>query len=155
VRRNATLLSVLLIPWAANAAAQQVWNTYVDPSFGTSIAYPADLFGAPSPTDNGVIFAAGSTVLEVSAIYRPDLTTPSAVRSFMLGLPEYQQVTYSPEGNGWLVVSGYRGEDIFYEKYFLVGGTVQGFSLQYPVAERAFFDPLVEVIEDSFRAGPT
>jgi hypothetical protein len=51
------------------------------------------------------------------------------------------------------VVSGYRGEDIFYEKYFVRDGIVEGFALEYPSSARELFDPVVETVEDSFRPG--
>ena len=51
------------------------------------------------------------------------------------------------------MVSGYRSGDIFYEKYFFIRGTVQGFSFRYPTAERAFYDPIVEAMEDTFHPG--
>jgi hypothetical protein len=136
------------------ASAQQGWSTYVHPQFGTSIVYPATLFGGPAPSADGAVFSGAGATLQVSAIYRPDIATPGQLRAFMQSSPDYQYVTYSPEGRNWLVVSGYRGADIFYEKFFLAGGTVQGFSIQYPADQRATYDPVVEAIEDSFRSGP-
>ena len=42
-----------------------------------------------------------------------------------------------------------------YEKVmFSCGGRViNSFAIVYPIAERAFYDPIVEVVEDSFRPG--
>ena len=139
---------------ATTTWAQPGWMAYVNPQFGTSIAYPSALFADPVPVADGAFFNGAGAVLQVSAIYRPDLATPGDLRAFMQSSSDYQNVTYSPQGRSWLVVSGYRGTDIFYEKYFLVGGTVQGFSVQYPADQRAIYDPVVEALEDSFRAGP-
>ena len=55
-------------------------------------------------------------------------------------------------GRNWLVVSGYRGDDIFYEKYFVKDGVVEGFLMEYPAAERQIFDPVVEGV--GTRSGP-
>ena len=63
----------------------------------------------------------------------------------------YEKVTYNPGGDHWLVVSGYRGTDIFYEKFFLSRDLVRGFSLQYPASLRRLYDPVVERMEDSFK----
>ena len=79
--------------------------------------------------------------------------TTQELRNLIAETPGYDRVTYSPEGRNWLVVSGYRGEDIFYEKYFVRDGIVEGFALEYPSSARELFDPIVETVEDSFRPG--
>jgi hypothetical protein len=61
-----------------------------------------------------------------------------------------EDMTYSPGGSQWLVVSGYRGGDIFYEKFLIGDDLIRGFSMQYPMAARDFYDPIVEKMEDSF-----
>lgn len=50
-----------------------------------------------------------------------------------------------------MVVSGYRGQLVYYEKFFLVDGVVQAFAIEYPISVRAIFDPVLEEIEDRFR----
>jgi hypothetical protein len=42
-----------------------------------------------------------------------------------------------------------------YEKImFSCGGSViNSFAMTYPIAERGFYDPLIEAIEDTFRPG--
>ena len=90
--------------------------------------------------------------MEVSAA-RNDVATVSELRDLIAETPGYEDVTYMPNGGNWLVVSGYRGDDIFYEKYFVKDGVVEGFLMEYPAAERQIFDPVVEGVEDSFRPG--
>ena len=53
------------------------------------------------------------------------------------------------------MLSGYRGDNIYYEKVmFSCGGNVVNvFAMAYPAAERAHYDPMVEGIEDQFRPG--
>ena len=65
----------------------------------------------------------------------------------------YENVTYSPQGETWLVVSGYRGELIFYEKYFFKDGVISAFGIDFPKDEKPFYAPIVERIENSFKAG--
>ena len=62
-------------------------------------------------------------------------------------------MTYSPAGRDWLVLSGYRGNNIFYEKYFFRNGVVSGFGMEFPRGAKPRYAPIVERIEDSFRAG--
>jgi hypothetical protein len=33
------------------------------------------------------------------------------------------------------------------------GSVINSFAMTYPIAERQFYDPLIEVIEDTFRPG--
>ena len=53
------------------------------------------------------------------------------------------------------MLSGYRGDRIYYEKviYSCGGRVVNAMALSYLTAERALYDPIVERIEDTFRAG--
>jgi hypothetical protein len=51
------------------------------------------------------------------------------------------------------VISGYRSDDIYYEKVMFScgGGVVNVFAISYPTDKRARYDPIVEQMEDSFR----
>ncbi len=50
-------------------------------------------------------------------------------------------------------MSGYRGDNIFYEKYFFQNETVSGFGMEFPASAKPRYAPIVERIEDSFEAG--
>lgn len=143
---------LIVVATAVGAAAQATWSTYVDSRYGTRIAYPRDVFTDVSLGEEGAIFEGAGGRLQVSAVSR-DVAGPAELRARMARTAGYEDVTYSPEGRDWLVVSGYRGGMVFYEKYFVTDGTVQGFVLEYPENERQLFDPIVEEIEDSFAAG--
>jgi hypothetical protein len=58
-----------------------------------------------------------------------------------------------PRGRSWFVISGYRGDDIYYEKVmFSCGGSVVNvLAITYPKSLRSDYDPVVEQMEDSFR----
>lgn len=141
-----------LVPTAA-AAAPKGWTTYADPRSGARLAYPEKLFPQEAPLAYGTAFVGDEARLELSARAVEGVDDAADLRALMRGTGGYENVTYSPQGKNWLVVSGYRGSDIFYEKFFVRGDTVQGFSLQYPAAKRGIFDSVVEGVENSFRAG--
>lgn len=141
------------ISLAPQSSAQPAWEIYVDPTFGTTIFYPAHLFTESAPNPNGIVLSGGGVSLEVSAISLPEIQSISDLRMFLAGAEGYENVTYSPHGERWLVISGYRGPNVFYEKFFIGRGIVQAFSLEYPIEHRQRYDPLVEIIEDSFRRG--
>lgn len=152
---NRPVLSLLICigcSTTASLAAEAEWLRYSDPRFGTSVLYPHDLLSDQAHTETGATFEGAGGYLEVSAAYR-GIDSIRDLRRLMAETPGYDDVTYSPEGSNWLVVSGYRGSDIFYEKYFVRDGVVEGFALEYPAAARDVFDPVVEKVEDSFRPG--
>ena len=62
-------------------------------------------------------------------------------------------MTYSPSGDSWLVISGFRGERIFYEKYFFHDGVISAFGMDFPKEDKPLYAPIIERIEDSFKAG--
>lgn len=137
--------------WSSGSVAAE-WLRYKDPRFGTSTLYPVDLFSEQTATPTGATFSGMGGFLEISAAHL-SVNSVDELRRLMAETPGYDRVTYSPQGRNWLVVSGYRGENIFYEKYFVNDGVVEGFALDYPITSRKLFDPVVERIEDSFSPG--
>ena len=85
----------------------------------------------------------------------PTRETVASLKRRLVGADGYTDVTYSPSGSNWLVLSGYRGDNIFYEKYVFRGDTVHGFGVEFPAAEKPRYSPIIERMEDSFRAGDT
>ena len=67
----------------------------------------------------------------------------------------YEDITYQPRGRSWFVLSGHRGDQIYYEKaiFSRSGRVVNVLAIAYPEAERQRFDPVIERMEDSFKSG--
>ena len=150
-----------LFAGAVDASADQFlptrggWQTYVNERFGTRLDFPRDLFVPGDAQDNGVglRFAAVDAALEVYSFENSDRETPASLKRRLVGSEGYSDVTYSPTGDSWLVLSGFRGPIIFYEKYFFAGGVISGFGTEFPAAEKPRYAPIIERMEDSFRAG--
>ena len=81
------------------------------------------------------------------------MRSPHAHEAAGSGGQGYTEVTYSPSGDNWLVMSGIRGDSIFYEKYFFRGDVVHAFGMEFPSAAKPRYAPIVERIENSFGAG--
>ena len=68
-------------------------------------------------------------------------------------------VTYQAHGDDWFVISGTKGDGIFYERYMLshgkemAEGFVEGFVMSYPAALKQTYDPIVARMAKSFRSG--
>ena len=65
----------------------------------------------------------------------------------------YDDVTYSPSGETWLVISGFRNDRIFYEKYMFSDGMIFAFGIDFPKERKPYYSPIVERIENSFKPG--
>lgn len=67
----------------------------------------------------------------------------------------YDQLDYQPIGRTWFVLSGFRGDNIYYQKvmFSCANKVVNVFSINFPTSEKATYEPLIEVMEDNFRTG--
>ncbi|HEX2255875.1 MAG TPA: hypothetical protein VHG92_04085 [Afifellaceae bacterium] len=130
------------------------WTTYVNARSGASLTYPEELF-QPLPSENGenqrFISRDGEAELEFIVLPRAPGQTARSLQQSLVGREGYEQVTYAPRGRSWFVLSGYRGDRVFYEKYVFAGGSVQAFAIAYPQSLRQLYDPVVEAVEDNFR----
>jgi hypothetical protein len=61
------------------------------------------------------------------------------------------KVTYGKKGPHYFVVSGYDGDNIFYQKTQIFGDHSSSFLMQYPKAEKAKYRAANEMLESSFR----
>jgi hypothetical protein len=131
------------------------WERYVNERFGTSLEFPADLFtpGEAPTNGDGRRMESEDATLEIYTWHNTSGETASSLKRRLVGSEGYEDVTYNPSGPGWLVISGYRGDMIFYEKYFFQNGMVSGFGMEFPESAKPRYAPIVERIEDSFRAG--
>lgn len=131
------------------------WKTYTNERFGTRLDFPAAVFkaGAPPRNGDGRRFTSRDATLEVYAFNNADHESAKSMKRRLIGSPGYDKVTYSPSGPGWLVLSGFRGKNIFYEKYFFHGATIQGFGMEFPARAKPRYAPLLERVENSFEAG--
>ena len=131
------------------------WQTYINDRFGMSFDFPADVFAPQPPPENGDgrAFRSESATLQIVAFHNIDDQTPGSLKRELLGGDGYEDVTYSPVGQTWFVLSGFRGDRIFYEKYLFNDDVVSVFGIEFPTAEKPYYAPIIERIEDSFEAG--
>jgi hypothetical protein len=158
------MLSLVLVVCAASVAyatpRSYGWSEYRNAKFGLQLRYPADVFDnrRTSEARDGDLFATadGSAKLLVGAFSNEEGFSPASYQRF-IARESYPglKIDYAPVGQRWSVLSGTRGDMMIYEKViFSCGGKViNSFALVYPIAERMFYDPIVETIEDSFRPG--
>ncbi len=151
--------AILLATLAGALPATADSLTYRNDRFGTSITFPAELFTyTQEPPENGdgmtwkgpgglglVVFASNNAL-----DFEPD--------SFLYWLLDNRssdgEVTYSRTGKDWVVVSGFNGDMVFYERHeFGASGAIHSMQLTYPASSKADIDPLVGPIAKSL-SGP-
>jgi len=149
----------LAIAFASTSADARQWPTHQDPRFGFSYSYPVDMF-VPTEGERPSFYYFGSKEADakflVGAWNNEEGTTPEEFKQWMLTHAEgYEDITYQPRGRSWFVLSGHRGDQIYYEKaiFSCSGRVVNVLAIAYPEAERQRFDPVIERMEDNFKSG--
>jgi hypothetical protein len=156
----ALVLAVLaLLPLPAGA-----WETYRNPTYGYAIALPGAPFAVEErPDKQGVtlIDIAGRGQIDVYGAENAEGLSPRAFEAVLAEAERIREVTYAWRGKSWFVLSGYyhrEGDDsddlIFYAKFMFSPdrSRLAGFEASYPEGDRARWDPIIEAMEDSFRA---
>jgi hypothetical protein len=152
------LVAILAASSAASAAT--TWVSEIEPTFGYAYSYPAGTF-APIANDDKPHFryfasSASDAEFLVGAWQNSKQQTPEAFKRWLIeNLGGYDELTYRPRGRSWFVMSGYRGDSIYYEKVMFScrAVLVNVFAISYPADQRQFYDQVVERMEDSFRPG--
>lgn len=162
--RNAILgvlvaaLSALLTGSAS--AASYHWSQQRDAVTGYRYAVPQAIFspieGDDRPAFNYFVSDDGRAKLMYGAWDKEADATPASLKRWMIeNAGGEKNLTYEPRGKSWFVVSGYKGDLVYYEKVMFSCGNriVSIFAIAYPKADRARYDPAVERMEDVFRPG--
>lgn len=146
---RAALATVLAAATAGIALADEL--AYQNSRFGTGFTVPAHMFTAidPPPGNNdGIRFVSDKgAALSVFGQFNVFDETPAQMRQRLAGYhaENGESVTYEAAGEDWLVLSGFAGADIYYERYeFGRDGVIHGAVLVHPGADKARYQGLVE-----------
>jgi hypothetical protein len=142
----------------AEAAGPVKWLTYQNDRYGTTIDYP-DFFkmGRPPDNDDGRKFSApdGGEFSVFASFNVLDYDLAGYQASTLKSLDPGSVVTYQTHGDNWFVISGTRGDAVFYERHLLShrGELTNGLVISYPAKLKQIYDPIVTRMSQSFRAG--
>lgn len=140
-------------------STREVWKTYFNDRFGTSIEYPSRFKpGRPPDNNDGQSFVAGDGAqLAVWGSFNALEHDVAGLEAFLREDPkEQEKITYRAAGKNWLVLSGTRGGDrLFYKRYILShrNEVENAFEISYPAALAAAYDPIVARLSKSLRPG--
>jgi hypothetical protein len=158
MRKIVVIILLYLAAISSVSAATRPWAYERDPGLGFDFSYPRDLFqrteGDGKPSFHYFVSRNAEAKLMVGAWNNEAGQTPSEFKQWLLAnTGGYDAMTYVPRGRTWFVVSGYRGDDIYYEKvmFSCAGSVVNVLAITYPQSLRRQYDPVVEKVEDSFR----
>ncbi len=136
--------------------------TYVNARFSTVCTFPDQIFTRQMPEpENGDGLewrsADGASVACYGSYNALDETPDSLVENEKTSPEPGEKVTYSKTGKNWAVLSGTKGDSIFYERsLFGKEDVVHTVFIQYPATLKAKYDPLVGAIAGSLHeaSGP-
>lgn len=152
------VLLVVALHFVPASASATEWRTYVNDRFGTVVDVPADVFVALPPADNGDgqrwQSADGASLTVFAGHNAQGLGIADLIAASERDAAD-ERVTYRARGQRWFVLSGFRGDDVFYRKLLLSpdGMVAHTLELVYPAAEKRAYDPLTTRIANSLSAG--
>lgn len=150
----AAVAFAVLVGLAAPAFATD--HTYVNARFGTALTFPDDIFVEPQPpSENGDGMSWESkddAWLGVWGQYNALEQDEKGLLDFLAD--DYEQITYSRTGRGFVVISGFDSGRVFYQRTnFGADGILHTMLMRYPKALKTKYDPLVGPIASSLK-GP-
>lgn len=158
---SVSLFAVLAVSMPAAAGPKfDTWTTVKNDRHGFAIAFPTDVFQqseAPK-TDEGRVFVSkdGKAKLLVGAFENADESTLESYREFLIS-EQYKNasIDYAPVKGRWFVLSGTRGDEMFYQRVsFTCGGKlINSWAMLYPASERKTYDRVVEGVARTYSPG--
>jgi hypothetical protein len=142
------LFKALLMLAALAPAPAHRWTLYANARFGTRLLYPADMFGRGVEPDNGdgISFrAADGGTLAIFGRWNVERESPDQFAQRVTPAPAYRQLDYRLVRPTFVILSGFRGNRVYYERYAFSGrdGAIHAFVLEYPAARRARYEPII------------
>jgi len=140
--------------------ALAAWSSERDAELGFAYSYPRELFdrveGDGKPSFHYFESEDAEAKFLVGGWDNSAGQSPESLKQWMMeNVGGYDELTYRPRGRSWFVLSGYRGDTIYYEKVMFScrDRLVNVFAITYPVSQRDIYDPVVERMENSFKPG--
>lgn len=154
------VLALLLAwsPFASTAAYAQNWTRYQSHVDRCRLDYPSDVFHLGAMDAENVQWFSGAdknTFFRVNSLSNEDRLTPRQIRAEYLRDKRKNDLVYERTKSDFLVMSGFRGSNIFYTKVSLSpdNETICVLHISYPRKAKRAFDAVVTRMSRSFTAG--
>jgi hypothetical protein len=154
----AALLTVS-VAMLSPVTAEQAYRNYRNARFGVSADVPSDWKAGREPDNqDGLVFSSpdGAATIIVSGILNADDAPAREVIAGEQRAQDGETVTYRKADARQAVISGTRGDMIFYRKAILSCGdqVLNHLVIEYPAAQKQAFDALVSHVAASMRSSP-
>src|SRR5262249_27013307 len=140
--KNRFLLFVLLFAFTSVASSQEKYSTYSNERFFFSIEYPDSLKMQPPPeNEDGRTFLSDDSKVEMRAWGQYNAEEKTLDERYAIDLKGFtEKPAYMVLKRDWYVLSGTKGDKIFYEKS-LVRRSRHGdaffiFTIEYPLSQK-------------------
>ena len=160
IARAIALIGVVILPLplTQGAAAEPGWREYADPSSGTRVEYPANMFSvAEGPfrfgSGEGFGTADGQAHLAVFTMKAEKSGSPAGFVARNLQVPR-SALHYQRIAPRFFAISGIHESDIYYVRCNSASSdrsTLHCIYLIYPTAEKRAWDPIVTRISRTLR----
>jgi hypothetical protein len=132
------------------------WATYRDTRLGFKLSYPPDVFGETTENkDQQRTMASrdGRTRLRIAVAQNENGIVLGDHRNALLAGYAGASLHYTPKGTYWFVLSGTRGDQIFYHRVTLSCDrkALHGWEVVFPAAERPTYEMIVDAMHRSYR----
>lgn len=135
-------------------------QTYRNERFGFQMRYPSPLFKPGKVRDDGagqtfVTDDGAAKIVTYAALNDENLTLRDYRQTLMVEYGGYDLLDYQPQGKTWFVLSGFRGDSIFYEKIMFSCGSrvINVLAVSFPTAQKPSYERVVEQLENDFKTG--
>jgi hypothetical protein len=150
---------LLTVSVASHASAEQRWRHYLNWRYGVSADVPANWKADPPPANgDGAVLTSpdGTSTMTLSGSLHVANAPFSEVIKDAQRVENGERVTYQKAAGHQVVVSGLRGDVIFYRKVVLSCNDqiVNRLAIEYPAAQKQSFDALVSHVAASLRGSP-
>jgi len=142
---------------AISRAKPATWVAYRNARLGFSLRYPADVFESGKGADSDDRLLASRDGRALLRIFATTNSVPTTIAEYRRSLIAQRyadaRFDYAPQRQDWFVLSGSVAQEMFYERvtFSCDRRSIHGWVLVYPLAERSYFDAIVEEIHRSYR----
>jgi hypothetical protein len=129
-------------------------DEYLNNRFGFSVAVPSGFEASEPPTNgDGIHYTSpdGRAKLTMYGSNASGITIKEYYDELATGLGV--EPTYSRLADNWFVLSGQKGETIFYTKVFVGSGSLNTFTFEYPAEQADQYRSLNDQLARSFKHG--
>ena len=155
-----SVIALVTLIFMSAQPANAEWRTYENMRFGFAFTYPAHIFlpgPAPENGDGRRFYAPDEeAIISVWGSYNALDHRPKSYFKFArdeVGVVD--NITYKRLAKDWLVISGYKGNMVYYEKTVFTCNfqRMTSVSITYPAAKKKDYDGMVGKITKSLDPG--